>query len=205
MNVWVYSFYDPESGELLHKGTAKELSDAGVFCHPTRLGNLWAKYQRQLLKGIPQKWRIEREKQEVKLVRKPRTLGEGGKTKKLPPSARALRPHPSAGADTFSRPGEGFPREGASGDRKRRGEGKATKAEQAAKNAKSRFERMIKDPTPLQQDVHELCLYNEEAARLGRRKLSYGEWAAKGKPDAESLRGVKLPQSALSAAQSADG
>lgn len=146
MRIWVYSFYDTATGELLHKGTAQELTEAGVFCHPTRVGNVWAKYQRQLLKGIPQPWRIEREKQEVvvKIAKKPKTAG-GGQPRKKKTCAKA------------------------------------------AKVVTGKFAR-IKDPTPLQWDVHELCLYNEAAQRLGHPQLTYGAWVSKGRPDADALR-----------------
>ena len=40
----------------------------------------------------------------------------------------------------------------------------------------------IPNPTPLQLDVHDLCLYNRKARKQGRPELSYGGWAAKGKP-----------------------
>ena len=40
----------------------------------------------------------------------------------------------------------------------------------------------IPNPTPLQLDVHDLCLYNRKARKRGRPELSYGGWAAKGKP-----------------------
>lgn len=145
MKIYVYSFYDPESGKLLHKGTAKELTEAGVFCHPTRLSNVWAKYQRHLAKGAPSEWRIERKLVEVEMKR-----------------STAAHPAPH--------------------HKGRRGEGKATKAERIAKAASSRFEQ-IKDPSPLQWDVHILCLYNEEAQQLGKQNLSYGEWSSFGKPE----------------------
>lgn len=161
MKIWVYSLYDPDSGELLHKGTAKELTEVGLLCHPTRMSNIWAKYQRHLASGMPFQWRIEREQVEVR-VERPRNV------KELLPSK------PDGFATSL--------KEGGFNERKRRGEGKATKAEQTAKNAKSRFERMIKDPTPLQQDVHALCLYNEAAKKAGRPEMNYGEWVSKGKP-----------------------
>ena len=40
----------------------------------------------------------------------------------------------------------------------------------------------IPNPTPLQLDVHDLCLYNRKARKQGKPELSYGVWAAKGKP-----------------------
>lgn len=143
MRIWVYSFYDTASGELLHKGTARELAEAGVFCHPTRLGNIWAKYQRQLLRGIPQPWRIEREKQEVKVTR--------------PKPARPEKP--------------AAPKPSAS---------KAAKPVCYSKTT-ARFAQ-IKNPSPLQRDVHDLCLYNEEAELQGKRVLDWGIWVHLGKP-----------------------
>lgn len=35
----------------------------------------------------------------------------------------------------------------------------------------------------LRADVHILCLYNEEAQQLGKRKLYYGERSSLGKPE----------------------
>ena len=41
----------------------------------------------------------------------------------------------------------------------------------------------IPDPTPLQWDVHDLIVYNKLAEKAGKSELSYGFWAAKGKPE----------------------
>ena len=41
-----------------------------------------------------------------------------------------------------------------------------------------------KDATPLQRDVHRMCLYNEAALKAGKKELQYGYWAAAGKPEA---------------------
>lgn len=38
--------------------------------------------------------------------------------------------------------------------------------------------------TPLQRDVHRMCLYNEAALKAGKKELQYGYWAAAGKPEA---------------------
>ena len=40
------------------------------------------------------------------------------------------------------------------------------------------------DETPLQRDVHRMCLYNEAALKAGCKELQYGYWAAAGKPEA---------------------
>lgn len=42
--------------------------------------------------------------------------------------------------------------------------------------------RGIKDPTPLDYDVHDLITYNALAKKEGRPELTYGYWAAAGKP-----------------------
>lgn len=42
--------------------------------------------------------------------------------------------------------------------------------------------RKIKDPTPLDYDVHDLMTYNAIAKKEGRPELTYGYWAAAGKP-----------------------
>lgn len=40
------------------------------------------------------------------------------------------------------------------------------------------------DETPLQRDVHRMCLYNEAALKAGKKELQYGYWAEAGKPEA---------------------
>lgn len=42
--------------------------------------------------------------------------------------------------------------------------------------------RRIKDPTPLDYDVHDLMEYNAAARKMDRPELTYGYWAAAGKP-----------------------
>lgn len=41
-----------------------------------------------------------------------------------------------------------------------------------------------KDGTPLQRDVHRMCLYNKAALKAGKKELQYGYWVAAGKPEA---------------------
>ena len=40
----------------------------------------------------------------------------------------------------------------------------------------------IKDPGPLDWDVHDLTEYNRKAKRLGRKELDYGYWVLAGRP-----------------------
>lgn len=50
--------------------------------------------------------------------------------------------------------------------------------------AQPRPRRLPKDKNsdPLTADVHDLCVYNKLARKQGLKELSYGYWAAKGKP-----------------------
>lgn len=45
-----------------------------------------------------------------------------------------------------------------------------------------RLVRRVGEPTPLQKDVRDLEAYNAKAEKQGKPALSYGYWAAKGKP-----------------------
>ena len=56
------------------------------------------------------------------------------------------------------------------------------KADCAAKKPELPVLRKIKDPTPLDYDVHDLMTYNAIAKKEGRPELTYGYWAAAGKP-----------------------
>ena len=56
------------------------------------------------------------------------------------------------------------------------------KADCAAKKPERPVLRKIKDPTPLDYDVHDLMTYNAIAKKEGRPELTYGYWAAAGKP-----------------------
>lgn len=47
-----------------------------------------------------------------------------------------------------------------------------------------RLKKYLTDPTPLQRDVRELEGYNAKAREHGKKELSYGYWAAEGKPAA---------------------
>lgn len=40
-----------------------------------------------------------------------------------------------------------------------------------------------KERTPLQRDMHRMCLYNKAALKAGKKELQYGYWAAAGKPE----------------------
>lgn len=57
------------------------------------------------------------------------------------------------------------------------------KQEKAPKKKVAEVIRGIEKPDALQLDVHVLCLYNAAARKAGRKELSYGYWAAAGRPE----------------------
>ena len=54
----------------------------------------------------------------------------------------------------------------------------------ASRAPRVRLKKYLTDPTPLQRDVRELEGYNAKARERGKKELSYGYWAAEGKPAA---------------------
>ena len=54
----------------------------------------------------------------------------------------------------------------------------------APRKPRVRLKKYLTDPTPLQRDVRELEGYNAKARERGKKELSYGYWAAEGKPAA---------------------
>lgn len=117
MKIYIYSLYDRKTGELLAKGTAKELTRQHWY---NSADSVYQAYRTQQERADDRhgcsNCRIERE-----ALEKPK--------KPEPPKIKG-----------------------------------------------------IPDPTPLQWDVHALLAYNAEARRRGRPELSYGHWAAAGKP-----------------------
>lgn len=53
-----------------------------------------------------------------------------------------------------------------------------------AYKARLQPKKYLEKPTPLQRDVRELEGYNAKARERGKKELSYGYWAAEGKPAA---------------------
>ncbi len=128
MKIYIYSLYDRKTGELLAKGTAKELARQHWYNSTDSVYQAYLTQKKRAgnLHGCSN-CRIEREALE--------------KPKKAPPKKAA-----------------------------------------APKKPEPPKIKGIPDPTPLQWDVHALLAYNAEARRRGRPELSYGHWAAAGKP-----------------------
>lgn len=56
-------------------------------------------------------------------------------------------------------------------------------AKQPVKEPQPKAKPEEKEQTPLQRDVHRMCLYNKAALKAGKKELQYGYWAAAGKPE----------------------
>ena len=63
-------------------------------------------------------------------------------------------------------------------------EGRAARpVKQPVKKPQPKAKPEEKERTPLQRDVHRMCLYNKAALKAGKKELQYGYWVAAGKPE----------------------
>ena len=204
---YIYTVYDAKTGEYVAKGTAAQLAGKGIF---KDAGSVSTCYLSNRKPDKPRRWRMERVEVGPLSAQLPqrgngddcrqrrvyiytvwdmagKMLGEG--------TAQELAVKGICGCK--STVGNIY-RQG--GKSKRFGVGKMTRREEMRPlqlkpykhqkpNPKPERRRVepdepckIPNPTPLELDVHDLCLYNRKARKQGKPELSYGGWAAKGKP-----------------------
>lgn len=197
---YIYTVYDAKTGEYVAKGTAGQLAGKGIF---KDAGSVSTCYLSNRKTDKPRRWRMERVEVGPLSAQLPqrgngddchqrrvyiytvwdmagKLLGEG--------TAQELAVKGICGCK--STVGNIY-RQG--GKSKRFGVGKMTRREEMRPlqlkpykhqkpNPKPDEPCKIPNPTPLQLDVHDLCLYNRKARKQGKPELSYGGWAAKGKP-----------------------
>ena len=204
---YVYRLYDAKSGALLHEGTPTELVAKGLFPDRDRLQSEYMRQKKTVKK--PRIWRIEREKMppadtktQLRAVWEYTLCDAEGNLMAKGTAAELVEQgffDCTQTAANWARKGC-CPKHGVAKmtrERVRRGVvqrnvagfNKPSKAEQRRapapkpkkKAAKSGIEK-IADPDALQLDVHDLCGYNAAARKRGMPELSYGVWAAKGKP-----------------------
>lgn len=207
VSKYIYTVYDAKTGEYVAKGTAAQLAGKGIF---KDAGSVSTCYLSNRKTDKPRRWRMERvevgplsaqlpqrgngddcRQRRVYIYRvwdmAGKLLGEG--------TAQELAVKGICGCK--STVGNIY-RQG--GKSQRFGVGKMTRREEMRPlqlkpykhqkpNPKPERRRVepdepckIPNPTPLQLDVHDLCLYNRKARKQGKPELSYGGWAAKGKP-----------------------
>ncbi len=207
VSKYIYTVYDAKTGEYVAKGTAAQLAGKGIFKDAGSVSTCYLSNQKT---DKPRRWRMERVEVGPLSAQLPqrgngddchqrrvyiytvwdmagKLLGEG--------TAQELAVKGICGCK--STVGNIY-RQG--GKSKRFGVGKMTRREEMRPlqlkpykhqkpNPKPERRRVepdepckIPNPTPLQLDVHDLCLYNRKARKQGKPELSYGGWAAKGKP-----------------------
>lgn len=158
MMVYKYRLHDPDSGKVLYEGTAADLAAQGVVVSEKVLPTLWRDQQRQHKRRGKHRWDITREKVEVACSRK----------------AYKVRLKPKKTENAQAKP----PRR----PTKPKGGAVLTLKPAAPRKPRVRLKKYLTDPTPLQRDVRELEGYNAKARERGKKELSYGYWAAAGKP-----------------------
>ena len=204
---YIYSLYDVKTGALAHRGRPQELVEAGVFTQADEAARCYGKQKKRGIR--PRKWRVEREAEKPKPRAKPEArpkntqkrrvweyslYGMGGKllTQGIAQElvAAGLFPRTQDVANAYRR---GYaPEVGAQSISRKKvertirckapGALKEPRKKPGPPQRKKMPLRHIEHPDELQVDVHELCQYNAVARAAGKRELSYGYWAAKGKP-----------------------
>lgn len=207
VSKYIYTVYDAKTGEYVAKGTAAQLAGKGIF---KDAGSVSTCYMSNRKTDKPRRWRMERVEVGPLSAQLPqrgngddchqrrvyiytvwdmagKLLGEG--------TAQELAEQGVFGGESTVR--DVYRRGGKS---EKFGVGKMTRREEMRPlqlkpykhqkpNPKPERRRVepdepckIPNPTPLQLDVHDLCLYNRKARKQGKPELSYGGWAEKGKP-----------------------
>lgn len=160
MMVYKYRLTDPDSGKVLYEGTAADLAAQGVVVSEKVLPTLWRDQQRKTRRHCKHRWDITREKVEVACSRKTYKVRLKPKKTAAVQAKPPKRPaKPKAAALPVPKP-------------------------VAPRAPRVRLKKYLTDPTPLQRDVRELEGYNAKARERGKKELSYGYWAAEGKPAA---------------------
>lgn len=197
----LYTVRDYRTGEVLAKGTAGELEASGVVPKGYHTSE-WAKHENNRMRG--RKYNISSEP--LYPEDKPRR-GEKGRTMNIYTCYDAAGNVLGEGtarelwkAGVFEDDNAVYTFYNQRGGRcDRLGIAKMTRRKEVRQvsmhNAKSAKPprpkskkpklpvlRGIKDPTPLDYDVHDLITYNALAKKEGRPELTYGYWAAAGKP-----------------------
>ena len=162
--AWLVSLL-PEGAETefrvpLGKGAARKQKELQIRMAVDNAATLWRDQQRQHKRRGKHRWDITREKVEVAYSRK---AYKARLQPKKTENAQAKPPKRPAKPKMTALP---VPKPAAS------------------RAPRVRLKKYLTDPTPLQRDVRELEGYNAKARERGKKELSYGYWAAEGKPAA---------------------
>lgn len=204
---WVYTLRDPETGVMIAEGTSTELTKKGYFEKAVRVDYAYReclkterkkplKYQMSRISA--KEWRLARRKaagletDERAERRKVRVyscynaagelLGRG--------TAQQLKDSRLFGCDgtvhdCYRNRGGVYKAGGVARMEMRLEERMVRHLKQVPEEQRHRKLPIggVHDPSPLAYDVHDLIGYNKSARAAGKPELSYGWWAAKGKPE----------------------
>lgn len=199
---YIYSLYDAKTGALRAKGTPQELMEQGYYNRAESVCTGYAHQKKK--KAKPKKWRLEREEKQPKPKAEPdhRTgtqmrevwfysmfdadgnlLHEGTAAELV---EKGLFKNTQTVTNVFYA-GHCRPQGIYSLTRKGIRRGVLCNAPGARSSVPKKSRPPItgiEKPDELQRAVHELCLYNAAVRKAGKKELSYGYWAAEGKPEA---------------------
>ncbi len=198
---YIYTLYDAKTGDLLGSGTPQQLVEQGWY---NKAESVYSGYNHQKKRNNqPRKWRLERralpEKEpKHRAGRRPgsqsrevwyyrmfdadgnllhegaaRQLVEKGLFKDTQSVANAFYAGHCRPQGVYS-----LTREKVKQSVPCKAPGQKSSVPEKRRPPIIRIEK----PDALQRDVHELCLYNAAARKAGKKELSYGYWAAAGKP-----------------------
>lgn len=201
VSKYIYTVYDAKTGDFVAKGTAAQLAGKGLF---KDAGTVSTCYRSNRKTDKPRRWRMERAEAAAPMPEPVPTaentqqrrvywyrawnaagelLGEGTAMDLV---ALGVFGSETTVHESFRRGGKNERRGVAKMDRKTEVlpcSRRLPKKKPAVKPADRADEPCrIANPTPLQRDVHDLCIYNRKARKQGKPELSYGGWAVKGKP-----------------------
>lgn len=194
----IYTVKDYRTGKVLARGTAYELETSGIVpkgCHASK----WAKLENDRMKGRRYNISAERWTSEEEKKHKPKgrpiniytcydaagdVIGRG--------TARELWEkgvfnYEGGAYYTYTEQGGkcrklGIARMDCEKEMRQYIQNNAQSEKKLKPERPVLRLRRISDPTPLDYDVHDLMLYNAIARKEGHPELTYGYWAAAGKP-----------------------
>lgn len=204
---WRYTLKDPETGAVIAEGTSAELYREGYFEAVTEVSYLWQRQEKGLTtRKTKSRYRIERISCKAWRAEQAKARGlapdEQMETRKI----RVYSCYNAAGELMAQGTAQELQDRGIFGCAntchaayRRGGTFAPAGIVRMTMEVQPRQVRHLKklpeekspsrkkiggvvDPSPLAYDVHDLIHYNETALAAGKPELSYGWWAAKGKP-----------------------
>lgn len=188
---WIYTLTDPETGKVVAQGSGKEIEEKGL-CSSGYMDSM-RRAGRKMVCGL--QMRCERvadpKPAPAGFYRCTRTniiytlydpdgklMGKGSAQQLVEMGLVGSKGIPP----NMYKSGHGMKRWGVGRIERELVEEETVNKKPTVKKEKQVLHR-VKDPGPLDWDVHYLEIYNEKARKRGKKELTYGYWAAAGKPE----------------------